>query len=139
MYGIQAGQVPLIFAGVQLEDGRPLSHYNIQNESTLRLVLHLRDGSLIFVKTLTGETILFEVEASETVDKRMAKVQDKQGTSSDQQHLNFAGKELEDGSSLSDYKIHKESTLRLASCGRDGMQIFVKTLTGEAILFDMEA
>eukprot|EP00973_Karenia_brevis_P057153 7950925-Karenia_brevis.AAC.1 len=103
----------------------------VKIESTLHLMLRLRGSLQSRVKSLNCMTIPLADKASPKFDNVKAKIQDNAGLSPEQHCHLFAGKQLENGRILSEYIIQKESTLRLALLLREGIQIFVETVTGK--------
>ena len=107
----------LIFASKGLEEGRTLSDYNIQKESTLHVVGRFpcptRPTPYEMKRKTVPDYTIIDVEPSDSIENIKAKIQDKKGIPIDLQSLYFEWKQLEDGRTFSDYNFQDQSTIRL--------------------------
>ncbi|XP_033120378.1 polyubiquitin-B-like [Anneissia japonica] len=133
--GTPPSQQRLVFKGIQLENGRTLSDYNIEMGSTL----HNDNGMQIFVKTVrTGKTITLEVMHSTTFENVKATIQDKEGIPPDQQRLIFKGRVFESERTLSSCNVQAGSTIYLVQRPHGFITVFIITQTGKKMTAEVK-
>jgi len=121
--GIPPEQQRLIFGGQQLQDSKTIDDYDVGDDATLHLVLRLRGGMQLFVKTLTGKTVSIEVEEGESIEDVKAKIAEKEGIPPEQQRLIFGGQQLQDSKTIDDYDVGDDATLHLVLRLRGGKKV----------------
>ncbi|KAM3146748.1 hypothetical protein pb186bvf_001316 [Paramecium bursaria] len=140
--GISLNQQTLLFRNIELEDGRSLFDYNIQNESTIQLVFKQASEPVmkILVMIPTGKTLTFNLQASDKITSLKNQIQNNDGVSIQQQILCFKGQELEDEATLQSYNIQNESmiNLELKQINKANQEIYVKTISGRLLTFEFE-
>lgn len=103
----------LIYAGKQLEDNNTLNDYNIPNNATLHLVVRLKGGQTIYIKTLMGNVITLEVKEDETIADVKKKIEQSENVPIEEQRLFINNKQLADNKTLKFYNIEDEDTIHL--------------------------
>lgn len=124
-------QQKLNLEGKQLDDNRILADFIIRKDSKLNPILSIKGGVQMFIKTLTGKTIILEVERAESVDNIKAKIQEQEGIPINQQRLIYGGKLLTDEIITPDYFLSERSVIHLVLKLRGGIENLAKVLSGK--------
>ena len=137
--GIPTDHQRLYFSGRQLENSQTLSNYDIKNGSTVQMVLRLRGGMCVFIKSLEGTTFSIYVDCESNVEELKEKILQEINSGGGEQlpsaslRLLYSGKELYEGRTLADYNITANSFIHLTGRLKGGgmVQVIVKTSLGE--------
>ena len=123
--------------GRQVETRRRIGYYSIPNGAIIDV--ELRDYELmVFIKTLTGQTITVRVTPRDTVGDVKRKIFESEGIPVDRQRMIFVGEQLNDNHRLLDYRIEHESAVHLVFRSGQCFQIFVRTMNGTTSVFECQ-
>ena len=120
-----------------MEYGLRVSDYGVQDGAVVNVSLRNYEV-MVFIKTLTGRTIMVRVTPSDTVSMVKDKIEQQEGISAERQRLIFVGEQLHDHRRLLDYRIEHESALHLVYRSGDGFQIFVQVGNGRSMVFEVQ-
>ena len=125
--GVPLERQSLSFSGIELENERTISAYNIRNKSSINLVVKIK---VYFVNALTPQKrMTLELKPKDTIGSVKDKIHAKTKISSYQQVLKFNGEELDDGHTLKYYNIKSNSQLLLY----EAVEISVEMLNGTGV------
>ena len=136
--GFRRDHQRLIFDDKEPENGKMLQDYPIQKDSTLHVDLGPSVPTQIFIKTPAGRNIPLDVQSTDRIEDVKARIQDMEGLLPECQRLFFDVRELEDGNTLQDYFIPKDSTIDLFVRWPGSIHIFAKLLTGKQYSLEVD-
>ena len=126
MTGVPLKQQCLSFAGIELENERTIFAYNIQNKSSINLVVKIK---VYLVTPLNQEKMTLVLKPNDDIGSVKDKIYAQTKISSHRQVLKFNGKELDDVHTLKYYNIDSQSKLFLY----EAIKIFVEMLNGTVV------
>lgn len=127
----------LRYDGRPIETYRRIGYYSIPDNSIVDV--ELRDYELmVFIKTLSGQTITVRVTPRDTVRDVKQKIFEQEGIPVDRQRMIFVGEQLNDDHRLLDYRIEHESAVHLVFRSGQSFQIFVQTRNGRTMVFECQ-
>lgn len=127
----------IVYDNRVLEMGLRISDYNVPNQATL--VVNLRNYEvMVFVKTLTGQTIMLTVTPRDTVAQVKAKIEQQEGIPIRKQRLIFVGEQLHDDHCFLDYRIEHESAVHLVIREGSSFEVYVRAPSGRSHVFEVD-
>lgn len=127
----------IVYNAQILEMGLRISDYNVPDQATL--VVNLRNYEvMVFVKTLTGQTIMLTVTPRDTVAQVKAKIEQQEGIPVRKQRLIFVGEQLHDDHFFLDYRIEHESAVHLVLREGNSFELYVQAPSGRSHVFEVD-